>query len=83
AYPDHIGHKDSPGCFRCHDNQHVTADKKQTIKASDCNSCHIIFAQGSGAELQKLSAEGQRFAHPGGDIDTSMKCSDCHSGGPL
>ena len=27
-----------PGCFRCHDEAHLTADKK-TI-AQDCNACH-------------------------------------------
>jgi len=23
-YPDNVGHLDFPGCFRCHDNKHVT-----------------------------------------------------------
>ncbi len=26
TYPDNIGHKDWPGCFRCHDGRHQTAD---------------------------------------------------------
>ena len=26
AYPDNIGHKDFPGCFRCHDGKHVTKE---------------------------------------------------------
>lgn len=80
SYPDNIGHKDWSGCFRCHDGDHKTADKKQEIKANDCNACHIIVAQGQGAELLKLSAEGQPFAHPGGDVG-DMKCHDCHTGG--
>ena len=82
AYPDNIGHKDWLGCFRCHDGEHKTADKKGSIKANDCNACHIILAQGRGVDLNKLTPEGQPFAHPGGDIG-EMKCSDCHNGGLL
>ncbi len=78
-YPDNIGHKDWPGCFRCHDGKHKTADKTKVIKAGDCNTCHTILAQGSGAELQQLTPAGQEFKHPGGDYDTS--CIDCHTGG--
>jgi NapC/NirT cytochrome c family, N-terminal region len=80
-YPDNIGHKNWPGCFRCHDGLHQTADGTRTIRA-DCNACHIILAQGSGAELLRLSPTGQPFDHPGGELDPSMQCSDCHTGGP-
>jgi nitrate/TMAO reductase-like tetraheme cytochrome c subunit len=83
AYPDNVGHKDSAGCFRCHDNKHAsTTDKKKIIQANDCKACHLIFAQGKGAELQKTSATGLPFAHPGGDFGDA-KCSDCHTGGPM
>ncbi len=78
-YPNNIGHKDWPGCFRCHDGKHFAADGKTTIKADNCNACHVILAQGSGAELQQLTAEGQKFKHPGGDVDGG--CNECHSGG--
>jgi nitrate/TMAO reductase-like tetraheme cytochrome c subunit len=78
AYPNNLGHMEWPGCFRCHDNQHLTADGKDTIKASDCATCHIIVAQGSGKELETLSATGFKFAHPGGDLGPADKCSDCH-----
>jgi nitrate/TMAO reductase-like tetraheme cytochrome c subunit len=79
-YPNNIGHKDWPGCFRCHDGKHKTTDKKLAIKASDCNTCHTILAQGNGAELEKFTPAGQEFKHPGGDYDPS--CTDCHTGGP-
>jgi nitrate/TMAO reductase-like tetraheme cytochrome c subunit len=79
AYPNHIGHKDWPGCFRCHDDKHKTADGKQSIKASDCNTCHVILAQGAGKDLEQLNANGQKFKHPGGDSDGL--CNDCHTGG--
>ncbi len=79
-YPDNIGHKDWPGCFRCHDGQHLTADGQRSIKASDCNTCHTILAQGQGAELQTLSVEGLKFAHPGDPLDENPTCNDCHTG---
>jgi hypothetical protein len=80
-YPDNIGHKIWPGCTRCHDNQHHSLDGKQTITFKDCHQCHLILAQGSGAQLEKLDAHGFPFEHPGGD-NGDMQCSDCHSGGP-
>jgi nitrate/TMAO reductase-like tetraheme cytochrome c subunit len=79
VYPENIGHKDWPGCFRCHDGQHKTADGKRTIKANDCNACHTILAQGNGAELEQLTPNGQKFKHPGDEVDGA--CNDCHSGG--
>ena len=79
VYPDNIGHKDWPGCFRCHDGSHKTADGKRSIKASDCSTCHTILAQGSGAQLNQLTPEGQKFKHPGDEVDGA--CNDCHTGG--
>jgi hypothetical protein len=78
-YPNNIGHKNWPGCFRCHDGDHNTKDGKQGIKANDCNACHVILAQGTGKQLETLSAKGHSFQHPGGDIG-EMKCNECHNG---
>jgi nitrate/TMAO reductase-like tetraheme cytochrome c subunit len=79
TYPDNIGHKDWPGCFRCHDGLHKTADGKRSIKANDCNACHTILAQGSGVELDQLTPKGQKFKHPGDEVEGG--CNDCHTGG--
>ena len=79
SYPDNIGHKDWLGCFRCHDGEHKTADGTKAIKANDCNSCHTILTQGSGAELDQLTPAGQKFKHPGDEVDGA--CNDCHTGG--
>jgi nitrate/TMAO reductase-like tetraheme cytochrome c subunit len=78
-YPDNIGHKDWPGCFRCHDGLHKTADGKRIIKANDCNACHTILTQGNGKELEQLTPNGQKFKHPGDEVDGA--CNDCHTGG--
>lgn len=42
VHPNNIGHNDSPGCFRCHDGSHVSADGK--VIANDCDTCHSILA---------------------------------------
>jgi hypothetical protein len=79
AYPVNIGHKNWPGCFRCHDGAHKTADKKKTIPASDCNTCHTIIAQGNGDDLQKLNGKGDTFFHIDSEY-TDFSCNGCHTG---
>ncbi len=81
AYPDNIGHKDWPGCFRCHDGKHVATVGKRTIKANDCNACHLILAQGSGEQINQLSPQGLKFSHPIDEYDPAYQCTDCHNGG--
>ncbi len=80
VYPNNIGHKDWPGCFRCHDDKHQT-EQGEKVRASDCNSCHTIMAQGKGPELATLSGAGLEFKHPDGAYDVSLTCADCHNGG--
>jgi nitrate/TMAO reductase-like tetraheme cytochrome c subunit len=40
SHPDNVGHKDAPGCFRCHDGKHLDA-QQQPIRL-ECNLCHSI-----------------------------------------
>ena len=40
TYADNIGHVDSPGCFRCHDDDHRTRDGKAI--GQDCETCHTV-----------------------------------------
>lgn len=79
-YPNHIGHIESNGCFRCHDDNHQT--KQQRAISKDCNLCHIINAQGSPANLERsLTFEALEFKHPV-DIGEEWKvtnCAECHS----
>jgi hypothetical protein len=42
TYLNNLGHMDSPGCFRCHDGSHASADGK-TIP-NDCATCHEVKA---------------------------------------
>ncbi len=40
SHPNNVGHKYSPGCFRCHDGKHLNAEQ-QAIRL-ECNLCHSI-----------------------------------------
>jgi hypothetical protein len=40
TYLNNIGHMDSPGCFRCHDDNHKTKDGKAI--GQECDTCHTI-----------------------------------------
>jgi nitrate/TMAO reductase-like tetraheme cytochrome c subunit len=59
TYPEHIGHQDFTGCFRCHDDQHRTTDGA-TI-AQDCSTCHSLLAmeEENPEVLQQLFPEGE------------------------
>ncbi len=79
THPNNIGHLYYPGCFRCHDGNHVSKEGK--VISKDCNSCHtVIEQQESGTQIASLPT--QPFKHPVdiGDL-TAVSCSDCHSGG--
>jgi len=43
TYPNNAGHMDSPGCFRCHDGAHASADGRAEI-TQDCTTCHVPLA---------------------------------------
>ncbi len=80
-YPDNIGHLIFPGCFRCHDDQHQSADGR--VIDRNCATCHTITAEGKGDSLTYASDNAKlSFAHPEdiGDVWQSMLCSDCHTG---
>jgi hypothetical protein len=39
-YANNLGHIDSPGCFRCHDDNYTSKDGKKI--GQECDSCHAI-----------------------------------------
>ncbi len=79
THPDNIGHFYFPGCYRCHDGQHVSAEGK--IITKDCEICHTLLGQTEGGSPM-ATLEGSSFQHPVdlGDIG-EYSCSDCHTGG--
>jgi hypothetical protein len=82
AYPNHVGHKITPGCFRCHDDQHISDSGKLISK--DCKTCHTILAQGPGKDLPDVTSSGLEFKHPEdiGDEWKTERCDTCHTGSP-
>ncbi|MFZ3264804.1 MAG: NapC/NirT family cytochrome c [Terriglobales bacterium] len=79
THPNNIGHLYFPGCFRCHDGNHVSAEGKVIPK--DCNTCHTVLGQMENA-VNIASVPGLAFKHPVdlGDM-TAVNCADCHTGG--
>lgn len=79
AYPDHIGHLESDGCFRCHSDKHKANNGK--IINKNCDLCHTIVIQGKANELQITSVVDKLlFKHPK-DIGEDWKnyfCTECH-----
>ncbi|MDJ0841201.1 MAG: NapC/NirT family cytochrome c [Acidobacteriota bacterium] len=80
VHSSNIGHKTSPGCFRCHDGNHKSEEGKVIEK--DCNLCHIIVAQGEQRAQVLYDPHGLEFVHPDGDDEfwRDDYCSDCHTG---
>jgi hypothetical protein len=56
-YKNHIGHEDSPGCFRCHSNKMKTEAGDKVGRK--CSTCHEIVAEEetNSALLQELGLQ--------------------------
>lgn len=77
-FPDNISHVYTPGCFRCHDGNHVSDDGK--VISNDCNSCHKIISQTDNNGESRVDLNGLKFKHPidlGESIEDHL-CTDCH-----
>jgi hypothetical protein len=79
THNNNLGHFYYPGCFRCHDGQHVSADGK--VVSKDCNQCHTVMSEAEGT-ASLAATPTTSFQHPVdlGDL-TQVNCSDCHTGG--
>ena len=79
VYPNNIGHMEFNGCFRCHDDMHLS--KQGESIPMDCNLCHSIIAQGSIDTIQIGSIyKSLDFVHPDDEYESWKEglCSDCH-----
>lgn len=79
AYPNHLGHLETNGCYRCH-NGKFKSEQGEVI-SRDCKLCHSIMAQGTPGNMQFSNGEVPLdFVHP---INIKGKwqrimCSECH-----
>lgn len=78
VYPNYLGHVESMGCFRCH-NDTFKSDSGHVI-SMDCNICHSIKAQGPAGNMEYAQADSSLvFNHPYEMTDwQEMTCFECH-----
>ena len=81
TYADNIGHKNWPGCFRCHDDKHVSKSGK--IISKECTVCHTMPVRGP---LQPMGVTKSRSGVPWHPMDLRGKherilCNVCHAAG--
>lgn len=86
THPNNIGHKNSPGCFRCHDGKHLDVDSN-AIRL-ECNLCHSIpIAAGPTSFVANLEIsrgpEPQSHRNPNWislhNQVVDQNCQKCHS----
>lgn len=77
-YPNHLGHSESPGCFRCHNNSFASEDGH--VISHECDLCHSIKAQGPEGDIHYANGDSTlMFVHPQEMEDwKEMACYECH-----
>lgn len=63
SYPNHIGHSNFAGCFRCHDGKHKSSEGR--VIRADCNLCHDLVNYGEKAKMYPPKHQ--------------VECSKCHT----
>lgn len=90
TYPSNLGHQNAPGCFRCHDGQHLN-DIGRAIRL-ECNLCHTIPTVAGPNEVvtqSEISQDPQPSTHANpnwialhrlafDENDENEYCSSCH-----
>ncbi len=81
TYPNDIGHRNWPGCFRCHDGQHV--NEAGQVLNRVCTTCHTSPTRGP---LQPLGGFAPVSAEPWHPFPLEGKhagvlCHTCHQEG--
>ncbi|MEW6721386.1 MAG: NapC/NirT family cytochrome c [Thermodesulfobacteriota bacterium] len=81
TYTSNIGHRNWPGCFRCHDGRHVSNSGKTL--SMDCAECHTLPVRSALMPLGTVSMEGKVPWHPVAleGKHATILCSKCHSAG--
>ena len=86
SHPDNIGHKNSPGCFRCHDGSHLSSEG-EAIRL-ECNLCHAVPVVAEAGDFL-AEIEISRGPEPENHLNTNWislhhlvydsTCSNCHT----
>ncbi len=79
VYPNHLGHINSRGCQRCHDDRHKSTSGR--VISRDCNLCHTIVGQGQMDQFEMVAVRDTlEFKHPVdiGEAWKEYQCVECH-----
>ncbi len=85
SFPDNSKHKDFPGCFRCHDGKHLSAEG-ESIRLH-CNICHSIPVTVSGSDrppqmpvayIQEPSSHLETNFIADHRFQANSVCTECH-----
>ncbi len=88
TYLSNLGHRNSPGCFRCHDGKHVAKDGR--VLASGCDVCHTTPQRGPRSPLgEQVAAVAEKDWHPwqtpekhlAVEKHKEIQCYECHVAG--
>lgn len=92
TYPNNVGHKEFPGCFRCHDGKHIAQGapdlppERLSIRLQ-CNICHSIpetVAAGQQPQFTSIIPKPEPAYHARGDWmarhpkQLDATCATCH-----
>jgi mono/diheme cytochrome c family protein len=86
SHANNIGHRFSPGCFRCHDGKHL--NQNQEAVRLECNLCHSIPVV-AGREDFVTNIEISRGPEPSSHLNPNWiglhrdsfdaSCANCHT----
>lgn len=87
TYISNLGHRNSAGCFRCHDGKHVAADGK--VLDSACDACHTEPKRGPQTGMGEPLTTFDKDWHPWQTPEKHLaipqhkeiQCYECHLAG--
>ena len=81
TYPNNIGHRNWPGCFRCHDGFHRRGSGDTLVRP--CSVCHTVPQRGPLLPLGTTILAGEEPWHPFPleGKHGQILCSLCHRAG--
>lgn len=85
THPNNVGHRDSAGCFRCHDGQHFSPEGE--VIRLECNLCHSIPQIVRPGEIEPMLPLATGIEPPSHLTSTwisqhhnifDLTCTNCH-----
>lgn len=86
SFPDHSSHNHFPGCFRCHDGKHLSAEGDSV--RLHCNICHdipLVWREGDSSKRSHQVSMNQPPSHMDANFIhehrfmANDECAGCHT----